>query len=112
MNYFGVMEKYGIGTDALKKLMKLAGYDNFKTKKFTSGELAHLSSIVGTPNVSYSVGGKKDNWYVLEILHYSRINGVAPGKKFKGYISYFGAYDAMTELMEIADIERVRNGTN
>jgi len=49
---------------------------------------------------------------VVEILYYSRINGVAVGKKFKGYISYFGAYDAMTELMELADIERARNGAN
>lgn len=112
MNYFGIMEHYGLAPDSLKKLMKLAGYENFKTRKFTSGELAHLTRLIGQPNVSYSVGGGRDKWYVVEIEYYPSIGAAVPGKKHTGYISYFGAQDAANELAELADIERVRCGFN
>jgi hypothetical protein len=106
MSYLEIMEKYGIGYTAFKRLMKLAGHDSFRTKKFTSGETGHLTTLLGKPIITYSVGGGGESYYVVEILYYPSIEAAVVGKKTKGFISYFGAYDAMTELMELADLSR------
>lgn len=106
MNYFGVAEHFGIAPEPLKKLMKLAGYENYKTRKFTSGELGHMTKLLGSASVSYTVGSTgRDAWHVQEVLYYPSIGALVTGGRRSGYLSYFSAQDAAAELTEIADIK-------